>query len=197
MYCECGCEEKTTIAKQTRTKKGHIRGKPVRFIPGHGPQPVQHKGSYNPKGALHPNWIGGRSQHMHGYLMKRKRKHPKATGKGQYVFEHLILAEKALGKHLPQNAVVFHLDENKSGLDNLVICQNNGYAQVLRRRRRALQECGDASKRRCPFCKEYDDEINMYMRPSGQCVHRECANKYLREWKAEKKSLERKVYPCH
>lgn len=34
-YCECGCGQKTALAKQSRTNLGHVRGQPVRFIAGH------------------------------------------------------------------------------------------------------------------------------------------------------------------
>lgn len=39
--CECGCGRPAPIAKQTRTAKGQVRGKPMRFIRGHvgGRQP--------------------------------------------------------------------------------------------------------------------------------------------------------------
>lgn len=33
--CECGCGEPAPIAKQTRAHLGHVKGEPVRFIPGH------------------------------------------------------------------------------------------------------------------------------------------------------------------
>lgn len=33
--CECGCGELAPIASKTRNHLGHIKGKPVRFIPGH------------------------------------------------------------------------------------------------------------------------------------------------------------------
>lgn len=33
--CECGCGNPTALARQTDTKKGHIKGQPVRFIRGH------------------------------------------------------------------------------------------------------------------------------------------------------------------
>ncbi len=34
-YCHCGCGKKTGIAKGTDTKKGRIKGQPVRYLPGH------------------------------------------------------------------------------------------------------------------------------------------------------------------
>ena len=34
--CACGCGRPTPIAKQTKSAKGHVKGRPVRFIQGHG-----------------------------------------------------------------------------------------------------------------------------------------------------------------
>ncbi len=33
--CQCGCGERTSIARQTDTKLGWIKGQPIRFIVGH------------------------------------------------------------------------------------------------------------------------------------------------------------------
>jgi hypothetical protein len=35
-YCECGCGQQTNIAQQTDTKRGYVRGEPVRYMTGHG-----------------------------------------------------------------------------------------------------------------------------------------------------------------
>ena len=34
-FCECGCGERTTIARATNARTGAIKGQPVRFIHGH------------------------------------------------------------------------------------------------------------------------------------------------------------------
>lgn len=34
-YCSCGCGQKTSIAKQTVKRLGHIKGQPIRYIHGH------------------------------------------------------------------------------------------------------------------------------------------------------------------
>lgn len=33
--CECGCGEKTSLAKANHTKNGRVRGQPIRYIFGH------------------------------------------------------------------------------------------------------------------------------------------------------------------
>lgn len=34
-YCQCGCGGRTPIAERNRRAIGHVKGEPVRFIPGH------------------------------------------------------------------------------------------------------------------------------------------------------------------
>jgi hypothetical protein len=91
--------------------------------------------------------------------------------------EHRVLAEKALGKSLPINAVVHHFNGEKCG-GQLVICQNQAYHALLHARQRAYEATGDANKKRCPYCHTYDDKENMVSYPSKpeRFVHVLCVN---------------------
>jgi hypothetical protein len=73
------------------------------------------------------------------------------------VMLHISIAEKALGKKLPKGVEVHHVDEIKgnNANDNLVICPNRNYHQLLHKRTRALNACGHADWLRCHVCKEY------------------------------------------
>jgi HNH endonuclease len=53
------------------------------------------------------NWKGGRTRHKAGYVMVRAPGHPRATS-GQYVFEHILVAEDLLGRHLHDGETVHH-----------------------------------------------------------------------------------------
>lgn len=59
---------------------------------------------------------------------------------GYRVFEHIHIAERALGKQLPLGAIVHHIDENPSNNTptNLLICPDQAYHMLLHKRMRDL-----------------------------------------------------------
>jgi HNH endonuclease len=62
--------------------------------------------------------------------------------KGEKILEHVMLAEKALGRKLPPGVVVHHMNGDK--LDNftpfnLVICPDQAYHMLLHKRARDLE----------------------------------------------------------
>ena len=53
------------------------------------------------------NWKGGRTRHKAGYVMIRVPGHPRA-GRSPYVFEHILVAEQLLGRHLEPGESIHH-----------------------------------------------------------------------------------------
>lgn len=160
-YCHCGCGQKTRLAPCSDKRRGWINGHPLKFIVGHAP---------------HKN-CNGTVVSKDGYLYIKQPNHHRANSNG-YVPEHVLIAEKALGKPLPLKAVVHHIKGNTTGKE-LVICQDQAYHLLLHRRARALKACGHANWLRCPFCKQYDDPENLALSRNGNHGrHRSCASKY-------------------
>jgi hypothetical protein len=97
---------------------------------------------------------------------------------GSNIREHVLIAEKALGRALPKGAVVHHIDENpgNNSNDNLVICPSNAYHSLLHMRLDALKECGNPNWRRCPYCGKHDDPEMMRSEQSGRFVHAICSS---------------------
>lgn len=120
-----------------------------------------------------------KTQDCHGYVLVWLPEHPH-SGEAGYVYEHTLIAEAALGKLLPDKACVHHvnLDESDNGRGNLVLCQDHAYHKLLHMRQRALDACGNANWRKCPYCFSYDDPTNMIVHDRGRqspaYCHHEC-----------------------
>lgn len=180
--CQCGCGEKTKIAHKTNSHLGHVRNQPIKYIKDH-----QNRGRIGPDSA---HWRGGRTS-SHGYVLILKPNHPKANSRG-YIQEHILIAEKVLGKLLPTGAVIHHINENRSDnrKENLVICQDENYHRFLHVRLRALKACGNPNWKKCRYCKEWDDPENLYIDSCNQGFHKKCRNKYCKQLRIRNKKYE-------
>lgn len=127
--CQCGCGQKTRIAPVNDASKGWVKGAPVRFIKGHF---LKNSG----KGEKALRWNGGRSVSTHGYVVITD---PEVGGR-QY--EHILLAEKTLGRPLrfygvgdPRNEVVHHFNGNKQDnrTKNLLVCTHKYHMELHHR----------------------------------------------------------------
>jgi hypothetical protein len=167
-YCHCGCGQKTSISPETNKKRGYIKGEPVRFLHNHG------------RGSLSHRWHGGHKIPRKGHLMVLRPCHPRAGSYG-YVFEHIIIAEKALGKPLPIKTIIHHHTP-----EQLVICQDQAYHLLLHQRQRALKACGHANWRKCKRCHLYDNPINLSFPKSGGAYHKDCEAQYAKKKRKEK-----------
>jgi hypothetical protein len=63
-----------------------------------------------PKGEeFNGHWKGGRGYHTGGYVIIRDKSHPRA-GRSGYVFEHILVMERTLGRHLFPDETIHHLN---------------------------------------------------------------------------------------
>jgi len=94
------------------------------------------------RGEANPRWAGGPSpkayKRVHG-LFDHPRNH---SGR---VYEHVVVAEKALGKYLPEGAQVHHVDGDRhnNSPSNLVICQDQKYHHLLHHRAEVIKAGGN------------------------------------------------------
>ena len=134
-----------------------------------------------------PNWKGGRCVDGQGYIQIFKPEYHRAYN-NKYVYEHIFIAEKVLGKPLPPKAQIHHYGA-KDDNAKIVICQDLEYHKLLHIRTEALNSCGNANYRKCRICKKYDDPKNLYIKRSLRAngkkywsiYHKSCQSKYCKE----------------
>lgn len=109
---------------------------------------------------------------------------------GKRIRKHVLIVEEILGKKLPINAIVHHMDSNPANNEhtNLVVCPSDAYHQLLHQRIRAFNASGNANYRKCTICQKYDDPMNNMYFTRKQAHHRQCRNDQL---KGERNDSER------
>lgn len=138
------------------------------------------------KGPAHYAWKGGRKMSPRGYVLIHTLGHPRAS-KG-YVLEHLLVAERAVGRLLPLPVVVHHIDGDTTCNDghNLVVCPDQPYHNELHRKQRVLRAGGNPwTQRMCCDCGMLKETTAFYFsrgRYTSDCKECHClaASRILR-----------------
>lgn len=150
-FCECGCGERTTIARRDDARTGRVKGEPVRFRPGH----------------MHRTL--GPTMDTSGYVLVRAEGHPRAIlGR---VLEHIIVAERVIGHLLPVGVTVHHVNEDKTDNrpGNLAVLQSQSEHVALHARLRVLRAGGNPwTDRLCCYCHIAKDQSAFYELAGGQ-----------------------------
>jgi hypothetical protein len=86
------------------------------------------------RGEKHFNWKGGRKTDPKGYVYVYAPGHPRQ--RRGYAPEHVLIAEKALGKFIENLHPIHHWDENTGNNlnPNLLICEDKKYHKLIHRR---------------------------------------------------------------
>ena len=182
-YCKCGCGQKANLALYSSKRENCVKGQPRNYLPGH------HR-----RGKPSPNYKNGRTKGPSNSIYCLSHGHPRAEPHG-YVLEHRLVAEKALGKYLPNKAVVHHNNgiRNDNRPENLTICEDENYHKLLHQRKRAYNACGNADWLKCKYCKQYDDPQNLYIAPNdSHKYHRRCKAKEERSKYKIKRNMEKR-----
>jgi len=78
------------------------------------------------------NWMGGTTRTKSGYILKYCKGHPRATKKGSYVFEHILVMEGFLGRYVTKDESIHHKngikDDNR--IENLELRTKNHGAGI-------------------------------------------------------------------
>lgn len=67
----------------------------------------------NQYGENNDSWRGGKIVDEAGYTLIQCKGHPRASKCGAYVMEHILVAEKTIGRYLADNEVVHHINGRK------------------------------------------------------------------------------------
>lgn len=119
----------------------------------------------------HPSWKGGRRVTSNGYIEIYMPDHPRA--RGRYVFEHIVVLEKKIGRPLREEEEVHHKNRIKTDNrpENLQPINSGDHTRLHapeRRRGKML---------RCVVCNQ-----EFYRKPShverSKCCSRKCVGKY-------------------
>lgn len=142
------------------------------------------------RGPDNPCWKGGRNLHPRGYVRVSVPGHPRGYGGASYVFEHILVAERALGRLVPVTAHVHHVDGDKANNapGNLVVCQDAAYHRLLHQRTDAWLATGNADARKCCRCGEYGDQSDIRI-SRRHAYHRTCHREHCRRVGLARKKL--------
>ena len=137
-------------------------------------------------GDKNPNWHGGWTINGGGYMTIKSPHHQRANSRG-YVQEHILIAEKLLGKLLPEKAEIHH-PFGRANNSIFIICENQSYHGFLEQRTRALKACGHVNWRHCWICKQWDDPKNLHIGKTSAC-HPNCRSSYNKSYYQEEKHV--------
>ena len=179
--CKCGCGMTTNKATQNHKRLNIKKGEHFNFIYGHNIKKLRE---------LNHAWKGGKI-FKNGYPMTMKYGHSRSHKKDGYVLDHLIIAEKVLGRPIPRKVQIHHVDGNPSNNknSNLVICEDQTYHFLLHRKATALKKCGNANYLKCVFCKKYDSP-SIIKQVKNTFYHKECCVENTRRLRKLKKIAE-------
>lgn len=108
--------------------------------------------------------------------------------------EHIVLAERALGRPLPKGAEVHHVDEDitNNAPWNLVICPDHAYHRLLHMRGEAHAACGHYHWRRCMYCKTWGDpdDAAMTVTKANAAYHKRCNAAHQQQLRNARRAME-------
>lgn len=114
----------------------------------------------------HPNWKGGKRINHNGYVEILQPDHPRARGNG-YVFEHILVAEKKLGRPINLNEDVHHINRIKTdnSPENITVLLKSEHPKEHKQKPTGIYKT-------CPICGR-----SFYVKPSHMEKRTTCSIK--------------------
>jgi len=162
--CQCGCGQQTTVVDETGN--GYRKGEYRRFVVGHNAtrkppfrEPRLCAVCKTPFIATsrHPQQRLCSSNACLSTFKRNPVDHPSYVRVGKSRREHVVVAERALGRPLAAPAEVHHVNGHRrdNANRNLVICQDHEYHMLLHVRARVARAGGNPNTDRiCPRCTQ-------------------------------------------
>lgn len=112
--CRCDCGTEKTIASQ-----------PLRYGKSTSCGCYNKERLHERSGGNHPSYRGGRISGSGGYVLILNREHPRS--RNGYVFEHILIMEKHLGRPIFEGETVHHKNgiKNDNRIENLELWTGN------------------------------------------------------------------------
>src|SRR5579872_5070424 len=107
-----------TDADRERCRRHRLKKKIAKYGPENADKDMRGRHGHHASGPRCGRWKGGRFVTSHGYMAVRVAPdHPHAWGanrKTRYAYEHILVAEEALGRSLREDELVHHKNEDKT-----------------------------------------------------------------------------------
>lgn len=93
-------------------------------------------------GPKHPNWNGGRTVDVEGYIRIKMWKHPYHDSRG-YIKEHRLVMENKIGRYLRPDEDVHHINGNRQDnrIDNLQLLSHGEHNRHHKLKNKSDWEC--------------------------------------------------------
>ena len=180
--CECGCGKPTRIATRDQARYGHVKGQPVRFVPGHQWRQDRKEADYyrvEDRGYSTHCWTWQFSINRHGYALIKVKN---SDGTYQTKLAHRVFYERHL-ESIPSGLTIDHLCRNRE-------CVNPAHMEPVSVRENVLRGEGitaqNARKTHCLNGHSYD-EANTYVSKGGGRQCRACTATRARKRRAAQK----------
>lgn len=118
------------IAGSKRTLKSLIQKNAKEWKVSRCVKNKEHLNQLHKTGKDSHSWKGGRVRHAKGYICCYAPNHPRTNSK--YVFEHILVAEKKIGRFLKNDEVVHHIDgvKDNNRPDNLLVLSRSEHTLI-------------------------------------------------------------------